>query len=677
MAITLDANLGTFFQASTSATVSLTTTNAVAAGGFIVIGILGFDTSANLTGVAGGGLTWTIDKQERPVGGSNPVALHTAVASAQAPAGLAASTVITATWDASTVQARMIGGTSFTGVATSLPVDGTPTGPTSGIASTAWATPSYPIAAGSMIYAVCWAENTDTGSTPTSPSLEAWQTQDTTNDYGSVANYRIETNAAPYTVAGTWGGATNWNTCAVAYKAADMPDSLHYSTSGGKGFTQGSLAGNGALSVAAIVKRTGDASSTYGWISQWAGSTAYVLGTIFPDAGGVNTTLATYNGSTERNAAPTMLLLYNEWYLIGLSKASGTTTPRYHLYRYSTDEWEHGNFDGTMANYPAPSGGVEWASAGGESWIGNLLVGAMWDSELADATFETLAFEKPAWITAAPDEAVRFDTTGTVTPFVGTSTQFGTTGGTLDVGDAPAGWSDEAVVEGITFVQDFTDYADSTDTVEVPVPVGGCAAGNLLIVAVQSFTDEGVLNTVEDTQGNIYTIRQQRSGSPGLNIAVADSILDTALAYPADTITVTNNDFTSGLAAVCLEYSGIDPTPFDQTTDNAQFASSITSGTVTTTQADELLFGFHMILATETWTPTDSFTVRDDQTLFGIEFISQDKIVASTGTYASTGTTVGTDNSLSIITTYKAVTEGGPTIEYHLDAHNVTPMTWR
>ena len=214
MAIALDANLGTLNQDSSSTTIALTTTNAVAAGATILLGITSFETSGTLTGVSGGGLTWSIDKQGRPASNSQ----FQAIVSAYAPSGLASSTVITATWNAAQI-ARNIGGTSFTGIKTSSPVDGTPTGPTLVEGAAGWSTPSYTIQAGSMIFAVCFSENTALGSTPTGPSLEAWEINNAGGPYGSVANYRIESSAGSYTVAGTWGATANHSNVAVAYLA--------------------------------------------------------------------------------------------------------------------------------------------------------------------------------------------------------------------------------------------------------------------------------------------------------------------------------------------------------------------------------------------------------------------------------------------------------------------------
>jgi hypothetical protein len=66
----------------------------------------------------------------------------------------------------------------------------------------------------------------------------------------------------------------------------------------------------------------------------------------------------------------------------------------------------------------------------------------VWDSVLSDAALEALPLSLAAWVAASPKELRRYNTAGTVTPLVGTSTQTGSSGGSLAVGDVPAGWDD-------------------------------------------------------------------------------------------------------------------------------------------------------------------------------------------------------------------------------------------
>jgi hypothetical protein len=215
MAIAIDvANLGTADPGGSRSTVAITTGSAVASGGFIVTCIGWFGTTT-LSSVAGGGLTWTIDKQGRA---ADPGFVSIAIASAQAPSGLASGTTITATL-AANADVPTMGGTSFTGVATSSPVDGTPLGPT-GVATAAWSTGNYSIQAGSVIVGTCWNENTASGNTASAGSTEAWEIAQAGGPYSHVAEYRIEGSAGSYAVAGTWGAAQKNTNIGVAYLAA-------------------------------------------------------------------------------------------------------------------------------------------------------------------------------------------------------------------------------------------------------------------------------------------------------------------------------------------------------------------------------------------------------------------------------------------------------------------------
>jgi hypothetical protein len=220
VAIALDqANIGTTgSDASSGTTITVTTTASVAANRFIVLAIGGFASAITVTAVSdnsGSPLTWTVDKQGHATNPASPLA---AIASAQAPAGLASGTVITVTYSASS-QARAISASTWSGVATSSPVD-TTAGPV-GVspAATGYTTGNVTVAAGSVLIGNTMQETGAFTSTPTAPSIEL---RDWLSSGGSsqVANYRIETSAGTVANAGTFSTAGQSNTVAVAYKAA-------------------------------------------------------------------------------------------------------------------------------------------------------------------------------------------------------------------------------------------------------------------------------------------------------------------------------------------------------------------------------------------------------------------------------------------------------------------------
>jgi hypothetical protein len=218
MAIAVDvADLGKAAGDPALGTIAFTTTSPVASGGFIVLSVGWFDGTATLSSVAGGGLTWTIDFQGKAGVTSDRVAL----VSAQAPAGLVSGTTITATFSAATPVAREIGGTSFTGVATSSPVD-VALGAAVAVSPSAagWTSGSLSVAAGSVMVATCYNESGNFTNTVTAPSLQAVLMPNAASPTSQVTCYRIESSAGSVSVAGTWSTAATSGTGAVAYKAA-------------------------------------------------------------------------------------------------------------------------------------------------------------------------------------------------------------------------------------------------------------------------------------------------------------------------------------------------------------------------------------------------------------------------------------------------------------------------
>lgn len=216
MTVVLDqADIGHSGVDSSSGTIAFTTNQNVASGGFIVLDVGWGDATKTLSSVSGGGLTWAIDKQGVAANGSNGCA---ASVSAQAPSGLASGTTITATYSAATV-GRAIGGTSFTGVATSTPLD-TSSGPTDYASTTAWTTASTTIAAGSVLIGISHCTNTNDTSTITAGSTEAQDFGGGAGTFGQTVGYRIQAVGGAFTVAGTWSGSEQGTTIAAAYKVA-------------------------------------------------------------------------------------------------------------------------------------------------------------------------------------------------------------------------------------------------------------------------------------------------------------------------------------------------------------------------------------------------------------------------------------------------------------------------
>jgi hypothetical protein len=217
-----------------------------------------------------------------------------------------------------------------------------------------------------------------------------------------------------------------------------MPDSLLFDgTDDRRRFSPGNFAGTGAFTFACIVRP--DTPSHYFWICTRNGDAGSPGGLLAIDNS--SNFLIVYDG-TERNSGPNSITPgATSWFLLATTKAAGTTTPRYHIYDYDAEAWTHGDYSGTIANLGSWSS-IGIAESPIEYYAGNILIAAVWDSNVSESTLDTLTGAKGAWTAASPDEAWRFDTTSTITPFVGTGTQTLSTGATLDADAAPAGWTD-------------------------------------------------------------------------------------------------------------------------------------------------------------------------------------------------------------------------------------------
>lgn len=218
MAIAVDqASIGTRTSDPAAASITLTTTAAVASNGFIVLAMGRFGSNLPITSVTGGGLTWNVEQDATAFGGGTAVSLLWA----QAPAGLASSTVITMNFSAADPQAFALGAMSLTGVKTATPVElsgvmGIPPTPD----GNPWSSGSRSISAGSVLIACNYTADTGAGNSPTSPSLEAWEATDVVDVYGCAMVYRIEASAGSVASGGQWAGTGGGATAYAAFLAA-------------------------------------------------------------------------------------------------------------------------------------------------------------------------------------------------------------------------------------------------------------------------------------------------------------------------------------------------------------------------------------------------------------------------------------------------------------------------
>ena len=131
----------------------------------------------------------------------------------------------------------------------------------------------------------------------------------------------------------------------------------------------------------------------------------------------------------------------------------------------------------------------------------------------------------------------------------------------------------------------------------VTIPVSDAvAAGNSVVVAVTAGTFAGAVGC-SDSKGNTYTVDATVTGQGRLFVCSSRTTI--ALAA-GDTITATYPGFSGLSTASATEYSGL--SGVDQTRTATGNSATPTSGAVTTTHPNELIFGAVSYTSTPTFT---------------------------------------------------------------------------
>jgi hypothetical protein len=212
-AIAFDKNLGKTTDNVSRKTITLTTSAAAASRSRAFVFVNWNNGTRTLASVTGGGLSWTIDRQAKDT--SN---YRGAIASADAPAGLPSGTVITATFSAA-VTHGLIAAASFTGIASTSPLDAANNCAQGGVA--AWTCSVTTTNASDLVLG--WSGiDANTTSTAAAPNTEIHDFGDVNYHGWATSAYRIESSSGSKTVNGSWlaaTGATANVTVVAAYKA--------------------------------------------------------------------------------------------------------------------------------------------------------------------------------------------------------------------------------------------------------------------------------------------------------------------------------------------------------------------------------------------------------------------------------------------------------------------------
>jgi len=193
----------------------------------------------------------------------------------------------------------------------------------------------------------------------------------------------------------------------------------------------------GGSSIAAIIKTTDVTNTKVIAAFGPAGSNAW---TFQVDAD-ESVALFTEAVGGKRNSAASRIVS-GRWHLACVTKATGTSTPRFHIYDYTTQSWVHENGGGTQADLGAIGAtSAVWIGqdndSAGNGWDGQMQALGYWSSALSDAAVENLVSSRTAWEQSTPAAfwPLTQSSTGTaVQDTIGTADEVSTTGTSVTTG---------------------------------------------------------------------------------------------------------------------------------------------------------------------------------------------------------------------------------------------------
>lgn len=180
-------------------------------------------------------------------------------------------------------------------------------------------------------------------------------------------------------------------------------------------------------------------------------------------------------------------------------------------------------------------------------------------------------------------------------------------------------------------------------------------AGNMNVVAIGWDSSFITLKTLTDSKGNSYKLAVSYVDSTGITQAIYYAPNIVAAAAGANRVTATLSASTDWPDLRILEYSGVNT--LDKTASAKGTTTTASSGSVTTTQADELLFGAVYTYGT-TNGPGSGYTSRVET---GDSDLAEDEVVFTTGLYTAKASMDGQEWVAQLATFYSSGT-GGTTL---------------
>lgn len=156
---------------------------------------------------------------------------------------------------------------------------------------------------------------------------------------------------------------------------------------------------SGAITLAAIVKKGTDGSN------QVLFSVGNVQATMRRlHIGSSNLPFIRTNNATSTSTGTTVTVA-DGWCFVAATKTAGTSTPRFHVYKYAANTWDHANA-GTTGTDSTPSGasGIAYATNTSSLFFnGDVAVAGAYASSMSDQQVETLAYDLMAWWQVTPN----------------------------------------------------------------------------------------------------------------------------------------------------------------------------------------------------------------------------------------------------------------------------------
>ena len=207
----------------------------------------------------------------------------------------------------------------------------------------------------------------------------------------------------------------------------------------------------------------------------------------------------------------------------------------------------------------------------------------------------------------------------------------------------------------ITFVQ-VNAATPQTNQSAVTVPYTNAqTAGDTNVLAIGWNNTTSTITSVVDSAGNTYRLAVPKAAATGLSQAIWYASNIKASAAGANTVTVTFSGATPYVDIRALEYGGLDPVnPFDVGASASGSSTSANSGTVTTTGANELIFGAGItggIFSAAGTSFTNRIISYDGD-------IAEDRVVATAGGYSAGATLSPSAGWVMQVAAFKAAAAG-------------------